>query len=583
MKEKWIVKRKGADYKSLSERYGVDPVIIRLMLNRGIDEAHMEEYLHPSISQLHDPHQLKDADKAAEMIAGFIAEGATIRIIGDYDIDGINSTYILYKCLQHAGADVDYAIPDRIVDGYGLNVHLVDAAHQAGREVIITCDNGIAAAKEIKYAKFLGMKVIITDHHEVPYTEEDGERVSILPPADCIVNPKQSDCPYPFSGICGAVVAWKLMFVLYEKMGLATDYVMQFIENAGFATVGDVMDLRDENRAIVRLGLDAMNNTANIGLKALIELLNINEIQAYHFGFVLGPTFNASGRLETAMLAMQLLTCEDANAARSMAQRLIDLNSERKALTEAGVRTAAEAVDGGELMNDRVLVVHLPEVHESIAGIIAGRLRERYNRPTFVITGTGDIVKGSGRSIETYSMYDEMTRIKDCFTQYGGHPMAAGFSLERDRIGEMRRRLNELCTLTEDDLMPRKYIDVPMPLPYITEELIGQLSLLEPMGKGNEKPVFAEKDALMTAARRIGKESNMLRITVSAGGRKFTAMYFSDADKFLEEFETKFGAGSADALLSGRGAYNLPFSYYPSINEFNGTRSIQVVINGVLW
>ncbi len=581
MKEKWILRAKKADFFALSEKYGVDPVIIRLMVNRGIAPEEMGRYLHPSPSDMHSPHDLKDADRAADILKEEIGKGSHIRIIGDYDIDGINSTYILYKALKNLGANISYAIPHRVKDGYGLNMHLIEEAKKCGANLIITCDNGIAAAKEIEYANSLGIKVIVTDHHEVPFVEEDGEKKEILPRALAIVNPKQKECNYPFEGICGAVVAWKLMYVLYEKMSAQKDALDNLIENAGFATVGDVMDLCGENRYIVKAALEKMNMTQNPGLKELINRTGIQRPACYHLGFVLGPCFNASGRLESADEALGLLLADD-KTAPLIAEKLIRLNEERKALTEEGAKEACR-ISEECYKDDRILVVYLPKVHESIAGIIAGRLKERFNKPSFVITGEGETVKGSGRSIAEYSMYEEMNKVSDIFVKFGGHPMAAGFSLAKSRVDEMRKRLNEKCLLTEDDLIPKKYIDADMPIGYISEKLIKELELLEPMGKGNEKPVFADKNAAFTFAKRIGKDGNMLRVTLEEGGKKIKGMYFSDADDFLDELDKRFGGGSRDILLSGRGSFIVPFTYYPQLNEFRGHLSVQVVITGVLW
>ncbi|MCR4842482.1 MAG: single-stranded-DNA-specific exonuclease RecJ [Eubacterium sp.] len=577
MREKWMVRCKNADFFGLAKKYNIDPVVVRVIINRGVDPDGLDKYLNGSLSDLYDPGLLADVDKACDIMVKAIDEGTPTRIIGDYDIDGVNSTYILYRGLSKLGANVDYAIPHRITDGYGLSMGLIDDAIDDGRKLIVTCDNGIAAFSEIAYAKEKGLSVIVTDHHEVPFEEgPDGKR-EILPPADAVVDPKREDCGYPFPEICGAVVAMKVLQVLYARVGRDKDEPLEFLENAAFATVGDVMELKDENRIIVRYGLERINDTQNPGLRALINVNDIEKVNAYHFGFVLGPCVNATGRLDSAMKAMELLSTEDGDRAYELAGELVDLNSDRKDMTSQGVDAAVEMIEGGDYATDHVLVVHLPDIHESIAGIIAGRLRERYNKPSLVITGRGEEVKGSGRSIEAYSMFEEMSRVKELFTKFGGHPMAAGFSLLRSNVDELRRRLNENETLTDEDLMPVRVIDVNMPVSYITGKLIDDLEVLEPTGNGNSKPVFAQKDAVFVQARRIGKQGQYLKFVIlTADGKRTSGLLFKDAGEFLEGYEEAYGAEALDELMVGRGTKKIKFCYYPLINEFRGMKSVEV-------
>ncbi len=462
MKEKWVTLAKKADFYGLAEKFHIDPVIVRLIRNRDVNETDMEKYLHGSLDDLYDPSLLKGAQEGADLLKERIAAQDPIRIIGDYDIDGVNSTYILYRGLQDCGADVDYAIPHRIKDGYGLNRNLIDLAAQDGRRVILTCDNGIAAAEEIAYAKSLGMCVIVTDHHEVPFDMVAGERVQKLPPADCVIDPKQAGCAYPWKEICGAVVAYKFLQVLYRTMGKEPQALEPLIQFAAFATVGDVMPLQDENRILVTHGLKQMNETKNIGLRALITQNKIEEVQCYHLGFVLGPCVNATGRLKSADEAIRLLLSESEEEAEQIANELISLNNERKILTEQGTEEAKAQIDEAPWKDESVYVVHLPLCHESVAGIIAGRLREAYNKPIFVLTGTGPVLKGSGRSIEAYSMFEEMNCCKDLFTKFGGHPMAAGLSLPIEHLEEMRTRLNQHATLQPEDFVLKRKIDMRM-------------------------------------------------------------------------------------------------------------------------
>ncbi len=586
MKEKWMVAAKRADFKAIGQRFGIDQVTARIIRNRGVvGEEAVAVYLQGGLESLNDPAALKGCTEAVRLLQEKIRDGKKIRIIGDYDIDGVNATYILYRALTRCGANVDYEIPDRMKDGFGLNIKLVRLAYEEGVDTILTCDNGIAAVEQIAYAKEQGMTVIITDHHE-PYFDtekrEENGRIYILPGADVIVNPKQPGCTYPYKKLCGAAVAWKLICVLYQAMGIPKREALEFLEFAAIATVGDVMDLDGENRILVKEGLKRLQTTSNPGLRALIAAngLSDSQITSYHIGFVLGPCINASGRLDTAKRSLQLLLAKDQEEAGKLASELKELNDARKQMTQDGVEEACRQIDNTSLMDDRVLVVYLPDCHESVAGIIAGRLRERYYRPVFVVTDGEECAKGSGRSIEAYSMFDEMMRCQDLFLKFGGHPMAAGFSIEKARIDEMRSRLNAGCTLTQDDLVQKVLIDVPMPIDYITEELINGLDVLEPFGKGNEKPLFAEKGLKLLSARILGKNRNVLKLQVSNHtGIIMEAMYFGDPEVFLQDVAARYGEDERQKLCWGRqNAVYASFVYYPSVNEYQGRRTLQIVV-----
>lgn len=587
LKEKWVVSAKGADFKAIGEHFGIDPVIARIMRNRGLtDLDEMEYYLHGDEKDLIDPHLLKDVDLAAEIILKKVKEQKKIRIIGDYDIDGIQSTYILYCALKRIGAEADYVIPHRIRDGYGMNEHLVTQAAEAGIDTILTCDNGISAIDQIHLAKELGMTVVVTDHHEVPYIEENGVRREKISEADAIVNPKQEACQYPFKKLCGAAVAWKLVQVLYEQAGIPVSEADRFIENAGFATVGDVMDLQGENRVLVKLGLKMLNQTQNIGMKALILQSNRKqgEIRSGDIGFGLGPCLNATGRLETARIALKLLLCESEAEAAVLAQEAVDLNNSRKLLTEQAVEVAKQMIADGGYENDRVFVIFLPDCHESLAGIVAGRIREAYHRPTLVITRGEEGAKGSGRSIEGYSMFEELNKCADLLSSFGGHPMAAGFSLPEENIEAFRRRLNEVCTLTEEELQAKVVIDVPMPIGYITFPLIEQLKLLEPFGKGNDKPVFADRNLVIERLKIYGPTGRVVQLTLhSSSGAKVQAVYFGDPDNLRLPLEEKYGKVVADDTMANRCVHNaaLHFTYYPEIDTYYETPRVKLKITGI--
>ncbi|WP_195979677.1 single-stranded-DNA-specific exonuclease RecJ [Blautia luti] len=565
--EKWVVTAKRADFQAIGEKFHIDPVIARLIRNRDVtDESKIREYLTGTIEDLPSPWLMKDMRKAVDILKEKISAQAKIRIIGDYDIDGVTSTYVLLKGLTRIGGKVDTYIPDRVADGYGIHEHLINRAEEDGIDTIVTCDNGIAAAAEIDMARKKNMTVIVTDHHEIPYREINGTRQVFLPPANAILNPKQSDCDYPEKGLCGAVVAFKLIIALYEEYGISRKELEDYYELAAIATVGDVMDLQGENRILVKEGLRRLKDTENIGLRELIRANGLEDmkITSYHVGFVLGPCINASGRLDTAARSLALLNAKDREKAARLAGDLTALNQSRKALTEKGKEEAIQMVETTSLGQDRVLVIFLPDCHESIAGIIAGRIREKYHRPSIVLTRGETGIKGSGRSIEGYSMFEELVKCADLMTQFGGHPMAAGLSMEEKNVEEFRRRLNENCTLTEEDLRPKVIIDVPMPVSYITRELIEQISLLEPFGKGNTKPVFAQKGLRVLESRVFGKNRNVAKVKLmDPSGTVMDGVYFGEAEEFVR-------------FIDGKDSISV--TYYPEINIFRGRESIQIVI-----
>ena len=554
--EKWMIYSKKADFQKIAEEFGIDPVIARLIRNRDVQDMEaIRSYLHGTLKELPSPWKMKDIDKAVEILKKKITQKKRIRIIGDYDIDGVTATCILLKGLSRLGADVDTYIPDRVKDGYGMHEQLIDKALEDRVDTILTCDNGIAAAEEIAYARKEGITVIITDHHDVPFRDTENGRMWIIPEADAVINPKQSDCPYPNKNICGAVVAWKLIWALYEVSGIEKNEIWDFLEFAAIATVGDVMDLQGENRIIVKEGLKKLSNTSYEGLKALIRVNNLEgaDITAYHVGFVLGPCINASGRLDTAARALELLCADNLDMAMKLADDLYDLNQIRKAMTEQGKEQAIQAIENSQMNEDRVLVVYLPECHESLAGIIAGRIREAYNKPVFVLTKSSKGVKGSGRSIEAYSMYEELVKCRDLLTQFGGHPMAAGLSLPEENVALFREKINACCELTEEDFIPKIKIDVPMPADYPDLSLIREMDLLEPFGKGNIKPQFADKNIAIEQMTLVGKNKNVLKLTLrTAQGNRVQAVYFGNTEAFVEYYSGKYGASEVERAFSGR-------------------------------
>ena len=565
--EKWMVYNKKADFQKIGSEFGIDPVIARLIRNRDIqDMKEIRSYLYGTLAEIPSPWKMKDMERAVQILQKKITQKKKIRIIGDYDIDGVTATCILLKGLKRLNANVDTYIPDRVKDGYGMHEQLIDKALEDGIDTILTCDNGIAAAAEIECAKKEGLTVIVTDHHDIPFRDTEDGRIWIIPKADAVVNPKQNDCLYPNKNICGAVVAWKLIWALYERLGIDSDEIWDFLELAAIATVGDVMDLQGENRIIVKEGLKKLSFTSFEGLKALICVNNLEgaEITAYHVGFVIGPCINASGRLDTAARSLELLLADNMEDAMKLADDLYDLNQSRKAMTEQGKEQAIQSIEENNLGKDRVLVVYLPDCHESLAGIIAGRIREAYNKPVFVLTKGADGVKGSGRSIEAYSMYEELVKCSDLLTQFGGHPMAAGLSMEEKNVELFRRRLNDNCTLTEQDLIPQIMIDVPMPISYLSKKLTEQLKVLEPFGKGNSKPLFAQKNLRAVGIRVFGRNRNVAKmLLIDENGIKMDAVYFGEAQEFVDFVQ-------AHDTIS--------VTYYPEINVFQGRENLQVVI-----
>lgn len=569
--EKWFVTMKKADFNGIAEKYQISPIIARLMRNRDVigDDA-IDFYLNGTVEDLYDGLLMKDMDRAVDILKEKIEEGKKIRVIGDYDIDGVNATYILQQGLAGLGADVDTDIPDRIKDGYGLNQMLIDRALEDDVDTIITCDNGIAAMSEIAYGKENGMTIVVTDHHEVPYLEENGEKKYLLPPADAVVDPHRADCEYPFKGLCGAAVAYKLVEVLYRVSGKSEQEVEHLqeslMENVAIATIGDVMDLVGENRVFVKKGLELLKTTKNEGLHALMQCTGVDtaNLNTYHIGFVIGPCINAGGRLDTAKRALELLNASNRREAVTLAADLKELNDSRKEMTEEGVEEAVRQIESSSWKDDQVLVVYLPECHESIAGIIAGRIKERYYRPTFVLTKGETGVKGSGRSIEAYDMFAEMSRCRELFTKFGGHKLAAGLSLEEENVEVFRKRINELADLTEEDLQMKVSIDMRLPFPYINEELIHELKILEPFGKGNGKPLFAESKLRVIQPRIFGKNRNVLKCRLEdQQGNQMEAVYFGEVEDCLQQMEKK-------QIMS--------FTYYPTVNEYMGKRTIQLTI-----
>lgn len=568
MREKWVEAPRITGNEELAQKFSVSPMAMRLIRSRaGMSEEEVREYLCGTIDELADPYLMKGMRDAVSLLQEKIRQGSRIRIIGDYDIDGVNATHILITALRRIGAAADTVIPDRLKDGYGVNEHLIQDAKDAGVDTIVTCDNGIAAAKEIAFAKELGMTVIVTDHHDIPYREEeDGSRTVILPPADVIINPKQEDCPYPFKKLCGAAVAWRLAEALYIEAGISREEFLDLAEFAAVATVGDIMDLTGENRILVKYGLRRLEQTKNPGYRALIAVngLEGKKLTAYHIGFVIGPCINASGRLDTAKRALRLLGAESKAEAEELAGDLKALNDSRKDLTVKGTREAIELIEETDLKQDRVLVVYLPDCHESLAGIIAGRIRERYYKPCFVLTDAEDGVKGSGRSIPGYHMFDEMTKVRELFTKYGGHPMAAGLSLKPENVEPFRQAVNENCRLTEEELTPCLNYDAVLPLCYAGEQIIRELELLEPFGKANEKPLFAAANLKVRSARIIGKNQNVLKAVLEGpDGTRLDTISFGDVQENLAYIE-----GKKDVCIL----------YYPEINEYQGRRSVQLVV-----
>lgn len=584
--EKWLLRNRKVDLKAMSEKYKISQLLCKLMVNRDIiDENIINSYINPVYKYLHSPKTMKDVVIAVDIIKRKIQENKKIRIIGDYDVDGIISVFILYTALKKCGANVDYEIPDRIKDGYGINENIVKVAYDEGVDTIITCDNGISAIDQIQYAKDLGLTVIVTDHHDVPFIEEDGVRTFLSSQADAIINPKQIECEYKFKSICGAGVAFKLMEALYEEIGMDKEECYKLIEFVAIATVCDVVDLIDENRIFVKNGLEMLNNSKNIGINALKKACGLEdkEITAYHLGFVIGPCLNASGRLDSAKKGLELLLMEDDEEAEKLAQEIVDLNDARKNMTKEGVDRAINIIDSTDINNDKILVVYIPDIHESLAGIVAGRVKEQYNKPTIILTKSEEGVKGSARSIEEYNMFEGLLACKELLDKFGGHPMAAGLSLQEDKVDELRIALNNKCELTDEDLTRKIMIDSSLPLEYLNLHLIEELNVLEPFGKGNAKPVFGVRDAKITKAMLLGKDKNVLKLKLLTNNNiTIDAMIFNDLENFESKIIEKYGNEELDNLYN-KSNNNIPmdFTFYPSINEWNGNKSIQIVVNGI--
>lgn len=584
--EKWLLRNRKVDLKAMSEKYKISQLLCKLMVNRDIiDENIINSYINPVYKYLHSPKTMKDVVFAVDIIKRKIQENKRIRIIGDYDVDGIISVFILYTALKKCGANVDYEIPDRIKDGYGINENIVKVAYDEGVDTIITCDNGISAIDQIQYAKDLGLTVIVTDHHDVPFIEEDGVRTFLSSQADAIINPKQIECEYKFKSICGAGVAFKLIEALYEEIGMDKEECYKLIEFVAIATVCDVVDLIDENRIFVKNGLEMLNNSKNIGINALKKACGLEdkEITAYHLGFVIGPCLNASGRLDSAKKGLELLLMEDDEEAKNLAQEIVDLNDARKNMTKEGVDRAVNIIDSTDINNDKILVVYIPDIHESLAGIVAGRVKEKYNKPTIILTKSEEGVKGSARSIEEYNMFEGLLACKELLDKFGGHPMAAGLSLQEDKVDELRKALNNKCELTDEDLTRKIMIDSSLPLEYLNLHLIEELNVLEPFGKGNAKPVFGVKDAKITKAMLLGKDKNVLKLKLLTNNNiTIDAMIFNDLENFESKIIEKYGNEGLDNLYN-KSNNNIPmdFTFYPSINEWNGNKSIQIVVNGI--
>ena len=581
---KWILKNPRVDFENMSRTLGVSELICRVLVNRKIyEQIDAMAFINPELSKLYNPRLMKDLVKAADIIKDKIASGKKIRIVGDYDVDGVISTYVLMEALTHCGALVDYDIPHRVHDGYGINVSIIEKAYKDGIDTIITCDNGIAAIDQIKHAKQLGMTVIVTDHHEVPFVVcEDGSRCHVIPEADAVVDCKQTDCNYPFKLLCGAGVVFKLAQVLFEEFHISKAIEEQLYEMVAIATVCDVVDLVSENRIIVKKGLETLANTKNPGLLALLMETGIHdkELSVYHLGFIIGPCINASGRLECARKGLEMLLCKNIDDAIPLARELAQLNAERKSMTQEGIEEVCAAIENSEIKNDKVFIVYNNNIHESIAGIIAGKIREKYNVPTFVLTDSESGVKGSGRSIDEYNMFEELLACRDLLDKFGGHPMAAGLSLPYENIELLRRAMNEKTTLTEDDLIPKLYIDAQVPIETINLSMAQEISVLEPYGKGNSKPVFADKNVAVRRATVIGANKNVIRLKLSKKtGKDIDAIYFGNILDFDSYIVDKFGENEKNLMYEGKNNnVVLDLAFNIDINQYNNIKSVQLIL-----
>lgn len=582
MESKWMLRTTKTDVKALAKEVGLNPIIVKIMVNREIDTVDkINKFINSTFSQFHDPLLMKDMEKGVIIIKNAIEQGEKIMIYGDYDADGVTSTVILYKALKKCNSKVSFYIPDRENEGYGMSSERIEKIKEEGYNTIISCDNGISALEQVERAKELGMTVVITDHHELPFEDVDGERVYKMPIADAVINPKRNDCEYPFKSLCGAGIAFKFSCALYEAMGISVESAYDLIEIAGIGTICDVVDLIDENRVIAKEALKLMNNTKNIGLKALKEILNIrNEMSSYHVGFLIGPCINATGRLETAFLSVDLLLCEDTEKAKELASTLVELNKKRQEMTNDSVEAIVNMVNNSSLINDKVLVAYKEDVHESIAGIVAGRVREKFNVPTIILTKGKEMPKGSGRSIEEYNMFEELIKCKDLLHKFGGHPMAAGLSIKEENIALFREKLNEFCELSEEDLIPKIRIDERLPLKYIDFNLIEQLRSLEPFGKGNNSPILAEKNIPIERISILGEKKSTLkfRCRISGTNRYIDAICFNKVEEFIEMLKNEYGE-SYEYMLENPQGLKMDMVFSPSINDYNGNVSIQLKIN----
>lgn len=579
--QNWVIRAKKADFDALSQQYNIDPVVARVMVNRDLEESQFEMFLNPDLERMHDPFLMEDMNRAVRIICHDVEEGNSIRIVSDYDVDGVMSNYILYKGLRRIGADVDYVIPHRVKEGYGISEDIIEKAVEDGVHTIVTCDNGIAANAALAKAKELGLTVLVTDHHQVPFIMEGDKKRYILPPADAILNPQKESCNYPFDDLCGAGVAYKLIEAVYQKRDIPKEELYSFLEFVAIATICDVVTLQDENRIFVVRGLERLKPSSNVGMRALINAVGLTDqvIDAYHIGFKIGPCINASGRLESAVESLKLLLEEDVEIAFSRAEEIVCMNEERKQLTFQGVESAEEILQ--DLSGMKIYVIYMPDCHESLAGIIAGRIREKYNHPVFALVDSEEegVVKGSGRSIEEYHMFEALQACEDILIKFGGHAMAAGFSLKKEDVEVFASRLNGNCTLEESSFIPKVRIDVAMPISYVTEELIQQLDKLAPFGKGNEKPLFAQKDLNVLSAKIMGKDRTVVKVMLESNdGFMCEGIYF-DAQEFSENIIAWFGQEEYDKLLHGwLNNVVLNVAYYPAVNEYNGNRTIQLQI-----
>lgn len=584
-KERWRLYAKKADFAAISKAYGINQVTARIMRNRGVEtKEEIESYLKGDLDYLSDPALMKDADKAASLLEAAIANNELIAISSDFDNDGIFSGLLLKEAIIELGGCAAIFTPNRVMEGYGVNSRIVEEANARGASVLLTCDNGIAAFEAIDEAKKLGMTVIVTDHHEVPFEEHDGKKIYLLPKADAIVDPKQEDCAYPFKSLCGTGVAYQLMTLLFRRMKRTMSHQEIFLQYTAIATVADVMELVGENRILVRKGLSYLNHTNHTGLRALMEVCGIapEQVRAYHIGFILGPCFNAAGRLDTIVHALELLESKEYDQALALAGELWAMNEERKELTRVGTERAVELIEHATWKDEHVYLVYIKDCHESVAGIIAGRLRERYYRPVLVFTDASEEgqIKASGRSIDDYDMFTELSAFRNLFLRFGGHKMAAGLTMEKKNLEILRDGLNERCTLTQTQLMPLVMIDAAMPLGYISEEVIADLEKLEPFGRANEKPLFAQQHLSVLRLSRIGKNRNVVKMSVMGPeGIIMDALYFGDTDVFFDFLEEEYGRDNVAAALRGmRNTIDIGVTYYPQINEFQGKRSLQIVI-----